>query len=116
MGYRYKSITRKGKGKSINEDAITVEVMDDGVLCIVCDGLSSGVGASNASKSCVKSIKDFFISSDERNNLTKIRDSIIHANSELNLLTKKEKELVGMATTSEVLFINNHTVYWGHTG
>ena len=116
MGYRYKSITKKGNNKNKNEDAIAVTVMDDGILCIVCDGLSGGSAAGDASKFCVESIKEYFISSDEKNHLTKIRNSIVRANSELYILAKTRKELMGMATTSEVFFINNHTVSWGHTG
>lgn len=116
MGYRYKSITKKGKEKNNNEDAISIDSMENGVLCIVCDGLSGGAAAADAAKFCVESIKKYFISSSEKNHLTKIRNSIIRANSELCLLAESNNKSMGMATTSEVFFMNKHTVYWGHTG
>jgi protein phosphatase len=116
MDYLYKSITKKGKEKNINEDAIGILEMKEGVLCIVCDGLSGGVAASKASRFCVDSIKEYFINSQEKNILSRIFRSINNANSELCELSLTKKKYEGMATTSEVFFINNHTVYWGHTG
>ena len=116
MNYKFRSLTKKAAGKDKNEDTIAVKVMDEGVLCIVCDGLSGGPGASDASEFCVKSIEEYFTSSAEKNHLTKIRKSIKRANSDLYKLAKSKKYSEGMTTTSEVFFINNHTVCWGHTG
>lgn len=116
MGYTYKSITKKGSGKDFNEDSIGIFEMDDGLLCVVCDGIGGNVAAETASQSCVSSIKKFFKESDEQNHLSKIRNSIKFANSELFSLANSKKELKGMATTSDVLFLNNHNVFWGHIG
>jgi PPM family protein phosphatase len=116
MGYIYKSISKKGSSKKFNEDSIGIVEMDDGVLCIVCDGIGGSLAAETASECCVNSIKNFFLESDERNHLSKIRKSINFANSELFELAHSKKEFKGMATTTDVFFFNNHTVFWGHIG
>ena len=116
MGFRYSSVTKKGNEKEGNEDAIGILKIDDGVLCIVCDGLSGALAASKASQLCVDSIIEYFSMSEEKNVLTKIYNSINRANSQLCELSETKKKFEGMATTSEVFFINQHTVYWGHTG
>jgi len=116
MGFIYSSVSKKGNEKEGNEDSIGILKTDGGVLCIVCDGLSSGLAAGKASQFCVDSIKEYFILSDEKNLLTRIYNSIKRANSQLYELSETKKKFEGMATTSEVFFINDHTVFWGHTG
>ena len=116
MKYRYKSISKKGSKKKQNEDAVGVLELDDGILCIVCDGLGGEIAAEKASTLCVKTIQNFFLESKGKNHLTKIRKSIDLANSTLYALSHSKKNYKGMATTSEVLFFNDHTVYWGHSG
>jgi len=116
VGYKYTSITKKGSDKDRNEDSIGIMELEDGVLCIVCDGLGGGLAAEKASELCVKSIQTYFLESNEKNHLNKIKESIVAANAELFGISKSSKKFKGMATTSDVFFFNNHTIFWGHIG
>jgi protein phosphatase len=116
MGYRHKSISKKGSGKKHNEDFIGILELEEGILGIVCDGIGGGLAAEKASKLCVESIQNTFLHSSEKNNLTKIRKCIKSANFELYEMSVSKKIFKGMATTSEVFFLNDHNVFWGHTG
>lgn len=116
MKYKYTSLSKKGKGKEFNEDAIGIKELDVGILCVVCDGLGGGYAGERASKLCVESIINYFSISDEKNYLTVIRDSINLANAVLLDISSSREELNGMVTTSDVFFLNNHSLYWGHVG
>ena len=116
MSYRYSSISKTGNGKKRNEDSIGIMELEDGVLCIVCDGLSGEFAAERAAKLCVESIQNYFQTSSERNHLVKIRDSIKIANRYILELAASKKEWKGMATTTDVFFLNNNIIYWGHIG
>jgi len=116
VGYKYTSITKKGSDNDRNEDSIGILELEDGILCIVCDGLGGGLAAGKASELCVKSIQTYFLESTEKNHLNKIKESIIAANAELFGISVSSKKYKGMATTSDVFFFNNHTILWGHIG
>ena len=116
MGYKYTSITKKGSNKDRNEDSIGILELEDGILCIVCDGLGGGLAAGKASEICVKTIQTYFLESNKKNHLSKIRESIISANAELFGISISSKKFKGMATTTDVFFFNNHTIFWGHIG
>jgi protein phosphatase len=116
MAYKYTSISKKGSNKQLNEDFIGILELEDGILCIVCDGLGGGLAPRKASELCVKSIQTYFLESNKKNHLSKIRESIITANAELLGMSISSKKFKGMATTSDVFFFNNHTVFWGHIG
>ena len=116
MCYKYKSLTKKGSDKDRNEDSVGILELEDGILCIVCDGLGGGLGARKASELCVKSIQTYFLESNKKNHLNKIKESIIAANAELFGISISSKKYKGMATTSDVIFFNNHTIFWGHIG
>ena len=116
MGYKYTSVSKKGSNKELNEDFIGILELDDGVLCIVCDGLGGGLSPRKASELCVKSIQTYFLESNKKNHLSKIKESIITANAELFGMSISSEKFKGMATTSDVFFFNNHTVFWGHIG
>lgn len=116
MGYKYASVTKMGRDKDRNEDCVGILELEDGILCIVCDGLGGGLAAGKASKICVQSIQTYFLESNKKNHLTKIKESIIAANAELFGMSISSKMFKGMATTSDVFFFNNHTIFWGHIG
>jgi len=116
MAYKYTSLSKKGSNKQLNEDFIGILELEDGILCIVCDGLGGGLAPRKASELCVKSIQTYFLESKKKNHLSKIRESIITANAELFGMSISSKKFKGMATTSDVFFFNNHTVFWGHIG
>lgn len=116
MSFRYNSLSKSGKEKKQNEDAIGILQIDGGLLCIVCDGLGGGVGGAKASRFCVKTIQEYFLDSPGKNYLTRIRESIHLANALLCDLSTSKNISKRMATTSDVFFLNSHTLYWGHIG
>jgi len=116
MNHRYTSLSKKGIGKELNEDSIGIKELHDGILCVVCDGLGGGFAAERASKLCVDSIINYFSISEDKNYITMIRESINLANAVLFEISSSKQELNGMTTTSDVFFLNNHTLYWGHIG
>ena len=52
MKYKYTSLSKPGKGKKHNEDSIEIVKVNDGILGVVCDGLSGELAAQQASKMC----------------------------------------------------------------
>lgn len=116
MNPKYVSLTKKGNGKEYNEDSIGIKKLENGLLCVVCDGLGGGFAGERASDICVDSIINYFRISDDKNYLTMIRESIYLANAVLIEISSSREELNGMATTSDVFFINNNSLYWGHIG
>jgi protein phosphatase len=116
MNYKYTSLSKKGIDKEYNEDSIGIKKLDDGLLCVVCDGVGGGFAGERASKVCVESILNYFSISEDRNYLTKISESINLANAVLYEISTSREELRGMTTTSDVFFLNDHTLYWGHIG
>ena len=116
MSLRYNSLSKCGKGKKQNEDSIGILQIDGGLLCIVCDGLGGGVDAAKASRFCVKTIQEYFLDSSGKNYLSKIKESVILANALLCDLSTSKYNSKGMTTTSDVFFLNSHTLYWGHIG
>jgi protein phosphatase len=116
MNPKYVSLSKKGNGKEYNEDTIGIKKLENGLLCVVCDGLGGGFAGERASNICVDSIINYFRISDEKNYLTMIRESIYLANAVLIEISSSREELNGMATTSDVFFLNNHSLYWGHIG
>ena len=116
MNYKYTSLSKKGIDKEYNEDSIGIKKLDDGLLCVVCDGVGGGFAGERASQVCVESILNYFNISEDRNYLTKISESINLANAVLYEISTSREELHGMTTTSDVFFLNNHTLYWGHIG
>jgi protein phosphatase len=116
MNYLYTCLSKIGLTRSDNEDSIGVFKLDYGLLAIVCDGLGGNQAGEVASRLTVETVSNNFLQSDEPNYLERIKDAVINAN---DLLIKKsiaEPELKGMATTVEVLFLNEEGAYWGHVG
>ena len=116
MNFKYVSLSKKGIDKEYNEDYIGIRKFDDGILCVACDGVGGGFAGERASEVCVESILNYFAISEERNNLTKISESINLANAVLYEISTSREELHGMTTTSDVFYLNSHTLYWGHIG
>jgi protein phosphatase len=116
MNPKYVSLSKKGIGKEYNEDSIGIKKLNNGLLCVVCDGLGGGFAGERASNLCVDSIVNYFSISDEKNYLSMIRESIYLANAVLIEISSSREELNGMATTSDVFFLSKNSLYWGHIG
>lgn len=116
MAYNFKSFSASGALKTINEDFYITHEIDDGILCVICDGVGGESGAAKASKICSENIKSYFLSNLQQNYLDRVRDAILDSNK-LLIETAAEKMTTGkLATTAEVLFLKDHQLYWGHVG
>jgi serine/threonine protein phosphatase PrpC len=116
MNFTYKKESKVGMKRTNNEDAIGIFEVDGGLLTIVCDGLGGNNAGEIASNLCVDIIYKNFRDSGEKDYLNKIKDSIETANRNIKEESSKKDSLDGMATTAEILFIKDKTVYWGHVG
>ncbi len=116
MNFTYIKESKVGMKRTNNEDAIGIFEVDGGLLTIVCDGLGGNNAGEIASNLCIDIIYKNFRDSDEKDYLNKIKDSIETANRNIKEESAKKDSLDGMATTAEILFIKDKTVYWGHVG
>jgi serine/threonine protein phosphatase PrpC len=116
MNFTYKKESKVGMKRTNNEDAIGIFEVDGGLLTIVCDGLGGNNAGEIASNLCVDIIYQNFRDSSEKDYLNKIKDSIETANKSIKEESSKKDSLDGMATTAEILFIKDKTVFWGHVG
>ncbi len=116
MGYRYVKFTSAGAEKKINEDSLEVIEKQDGLLCLLCDGVGGEYGGDLAAKIALKSAMYFFSSDDSYDYIERIKYTIEETNSFLynrSLNTGFEKN---MATTIELMFFTENFIYWAHIG
>ncbi len=116
MTYQVSTISESGLKKRLNEDSVLTHELDGGILCVICDGLGGQTSAAKASDICINTIKSYFTNQTCNNYLTRVKDSILEANTVLYNLTHKEQRRTKMATTADVLFLKDHYMYWGHIG
>jgi PPM family protein phosphatase len=116
MSYKYLNISRTGLKRTNNEDSAAVFETENGLLIVLCDGLGGNRGGEIASSLTVQSVYEYFNSITEEDILDRIKLSVIEANKVLISKSENNTELKGMATTVEVLYLNNTHAYWGHVG
>ena len=116
MEYKYFSVTNIGLKRSDNEDSFGIFEIDNGILAIVCDGLGGNKAGDIASQLSVKSVYEFFKSSTQFDYSERIRSAIHEANLRVLDKASTSNDFKGMATTIEVLFLLDNTVYCGHVG
>ena len=116
MGYRYLKVSSVGFEKKFNEDAVEVLEIDNGLLAILCDGVGGDYGGDMASKIAIKSTTYFFTSTDSKDYLERIKNSLEEANKFVINHSAGSETLKSMATTIEVLFLKENLAYWGHIG
>ncbi len=116
MKFNYLAVSEIGQSRNKNEDAYGVYVVDDGLLVIVCDGLGGNKAGDIASQYSVKKIFNSFSNSSDEDYLVRIKNSIKNAHSGLIEEGENNYNFSGMATTAEVLYINDNYAYWGHVG
>ncbi|MBX2977176.1 MAG: Stp1/IreP family PP2C-type Ser/Thr phosphatase [Ignavibacteriaceae bacterium] len=114
LSYIYTSKT--GLKRSANEDFANVFEMEDGLLCIVCDGLGGNNAGDTASKLAVATIEDYFRSNPHEEHLTRLSNAILKANEQIYRVGRSDSQYKGMATTVVVLFIHENKACWGHVG
>jgi serine/threonine protein phosphatase PrpC len=116
MKYKYTSLSKPGIGKKHNEDSIEIIKVENGILCIICDGLSGEFAARQASKMCADSVIKHFLETSGKDYLKKIKDSIKAANKSILEYSTLKNGDSSMATTADVVFFDGHIIYWGHIG
>lgn len=116
MKYVHTSVSKIGLQRLDNEDAVGVFECPNGLLVVVCDGLGGNKAGEVASQLTVNIVFNTFNESDESDYLVRIKNSIIKANRSVLEQSSVNKDLSGMATTVEVLFLTDDTAYWGHVG
>ena len=116
MVVNYIFASHVGKRRSVNEDAVSVFNLEDGLLSVVCDGLGGNRAGDVASKTAIEAIYDFFVQNPQLDYLTKINSALLAAHRVLLEKGSDTEKYKGMATTAVVVFIAGNTVYWGHIG
>jgi protein phosphatase len=116
LNYNYFTLSKTGFKRSTNEDALGVFKTPDGLLAVIADGLGGNRAGEVASKLCVETVHDQFISQTTPNYLQRIKLAILNANKTIIETALSKSEFNGMATTIEVLFLNDSHAYWGHVG
>jgi protein phosphatase len=116
MHYKYTSLSEIGLKRLDNEDFFGVFKVEEGLLAVVCDGLGGNKAGEVASQLTVNTIREVFTQLGGFDYLERIKQAILEANRIVLEKSAKEVSLNGMATTVEVLFLNEDTAYWGHIG
>ena len=116
MKFSYATQSDVGLKRSDNEDHIGVFELNEGLLVVVCDGLGGNKAGDIASKLAVKTVEESFRNLTDKDILERIKHSILDANKMVVYESNKDFDMKGMATTVEVLFLQNDTAYWGHVG
>jgi PPM family protein phosphatase len=116
MNYKFLNISRIGLKRNKNEDSAAVYETENGLLIVLCDGLGGNRGGEIASGTTVEAVYSSFVNSKEDDIIERIKESVISANNLLISKAENDFELKGMATTIEVLYLNNTHAYWAHVG
>lgn len=114
--YLITKFTAKGAKKITNEDAIETVFIDDGLLCILCDGVGADTEPEVASRITITAVKNLFDASKQKDYLERIKETFVDANDFLVKYAQQKKDNNPMNTTLDVLFIKDGFAYWGHIG
>lgn len=114
--YLVTKFSAKGFGKNINEDAVETLLVDDGLLCILCDGVGSDDDPEIAPRIAINAFKNLFDSSNIEDYLQRIGEALFETNDFLLKYAQQKKNNRQITTTIEVLYLKNNFAYWGHIG
>ncbi|MEJ5261910.1 MAG: protein phosphatase 2C domain-containing protein [Ignavibacterium sp.] len=114
--YLITKFTAKGAKKITNEDAVETVIIDDGLLCILCDGVGADSEPEVASRITITAVKNLFDASKQKDYLERIKETFIDANDFLLKYAQQKKGNNPMTTTLDMLFIKDGLAYWGHIG
>lgn len=105
-----------GSDRNINQDALDVLAVNDGMLFILCDGMGANQNSEIASILAIKSIKKYLESSNGLNSLELIKTCMNEANEYIYGSTAGKGINSEIATTMELLLLKDNSAYWGHIG
>lgn len=116
------SKTDVGKVRSSNQDAYFAgELVPNGALAIVCDGMGGANAGNVASETAIKIISEYILRSyragmDEFETEKMIKNAIISANMEIYDMAVKTPDLSGMGTTVVVALVIDSLAVIAHVG
>jgi protein phosphatase len=116
MLYNYVSLSNIGLKRNDNEDYVGILEVDGGLLAIVCDGLGGNKAGEIASRITTETIQEVFSQLENVDYLERLKIAITEANNRVVAKASGDSDLKGMATTVEVLYLNEDNAYWGHVG
>lgn len=114
--FKYVSVSQTGKKRKTNEDSVGIFRTELGLLFIVCDGLGGGLSGEFASLQTMKKIYNYFITSNVKDILLRIRTAVENANLFIYQKSNGNLSFKGMASTCELLLLNSASFYWAHVG
>jgi protein phosphatase len=116
MKFNYTSYSIKGKRKKSNLDYIHTQEFDNEWLGIACDGVGDEGESVNPGKLCAEKLAEILENHSEKDHLKKVKSAIELTNNFLHTLNESDQSGKKSATTLVLLYISNHTAYWGHVG
>ncbi len=116
MGFNYVQFTSPGAEKRLNEDVIELHEIEGGILAVLCDGIGGNNAGDLASRFALKSALQFFSASKSEDYLERVKLTIEEANRFVLNHSFSRNPQKNMATTLELVFIKDNTVYFGHIG
>jgi len=116
MKYKYVKYSSTGKKRKINQDAIDIAEIDDGLLFILCDGMGDDDKNELVSHIAIKSIKSFFSSSSDGDYLDRLKTSVDETNDFIYNRSNGNSNKKKAATTIELLFLKDNTAFVAHVG
>jgi len=116
MGYNCIRCTSPGSQKKINEDAVEISEINNGLLAVLCDGVGGDNGGDLAARIALKSAMHFFSASENENYLERIKQAIEESNNFVLNHSYSSTPLKNMATTLEMVYFKKNFVFWGHIG
>ncbi len=114
--YLISKFSGKGANKITNEDAIETVFIDDGLLCVLCDGVGADYDPEVASRITISAVKNLFDASNQPDYLERIKETILDANDFLIKYSHQLKNKNQMTTTLDILYLKDNFAYWGHLG
>lgn len=114
--YLISKFSGKGANKITNEDAIETVFIDNGLLCVLCDGVGADYDPEVASRITISAVKNLFDASHQPDYLERIKETIFDANDFLIKYSHQLKNKNQMTTTLDILYLKDNFAYWGHLG
>ena len=116
MGYRYVKYSSIGSKRKINQDAIDIAEIDDGLLFILCDGMGKEDKNELVAQIAIKSIKSFFRSNFDGDYLDRLKISVDETNDFIYNRSNGNSDKKNVATTIDLFYLKGNMAYIAHVG
>lgn len=116
MGYKYSKFSVTGSKRIVNQDAIDIVEIENGLLFILCDGMGGEGINESASELAIKTIKAFFENDTGEDYLDRLKTAVIEANDFIYNRSNGKNVKNKQASTIELLYLKANTAYIAHVG